>query len=68
MKKRKINWVNIIKALVLIACICQICYMVYIVSIHGFGLSWFGLYILFMCFGWSGVILSDFSKELYHMK
>ena len=67
--KRKLNWKKVIKALFGLGNLCVSVYLIYMMTLHSFisgeyiGLNWFGLYILVLSLGWTGVIYSDFKKD-----
>ena len=65
----KLNWKKVIKAIFGLGNLGVSTYMIYKLTLHSFitgeylGLSWFGLYILILSLGWTGVIYSDFKKD-----
>ena len=62
---KKINWSNVMKALLLIISSLGSLYMSYIFIVKG--LSWLGLYLLFISWGTTGSILFDFQEQMEKM-
>lgn len=65
MKKFKINWSNVMKALLFIISILVLLYMSFIFIVNG--LSWFGVYLLLMSCGTAISLFVDFKEQIEKM-
>ena len=65
MKKIKINWSNVMKALLFIISILVLLYMLFILVVNG--LSWFGVFLLIMSYGTASSIIVNFIEQIGKM-
>ena len=65
MKKIKINWSNVMKALLFIISILVLLYMLFILVVNG--LSWFGVFLLIMSYSTASSIFLNFIEQIQKM-
>ena len=65
MKKIKINWSNVMKALLFIISILVLLYMLFILVVNG--LSWFGVFLLIMSYSTASSIIVNFIEQIEKM-
>lgn len=65
MKKIKINWSNVMKALLFIISILVLLYMLFILVVNG--LSWFGVFLLIMSYGTASSVFLNFIEQIEKM-
>lgn len=70
MKKRKINWINVIKAVVFIFCISMIIHDIFMLTVYGwitgnlYGWSWFGFLTFILFCSIACIIYEDFDEQI----
>lgn len=73
MKRRKIKWLNVIKALGFVGCIGVILHDMYMITIHGWvtgymaSWTWLGFITFIMAFVIAGTIYEDFEEQIKSM-
>lgn len=69
MKKRKIKWINVVKAVLFIFCISMILHDIFMVTVYGWitgshhGFTWFGFITFILFFMITGFIYEDFEEQ-----
>lgn len=70
MKKKKIKWINVIKAIVFIFCISMILHDVYMLTVASwvtgklYSWTWFGLLTFILFCSIAGMIYDDFEEQI----
>lgn len=73
MKRKKINWSNVFKALLFLVSSLESLYLLYMLTIHSIisntllGLSWFGVIAILMSCGTALSIFLDFKEQMKKM-
>lgn len=68
-KVRKIKWLNVIKLMVFVLCVCGILHDIYVLTIktaitgNMYGFTWFGLITFLLLFGVAVCIYADFEEQ-----
>ena len=70
MKKKKIKWINVVKAIVFVFCISMILHDVFMLTIGSwisgnlYGWTWFGFLTFILFCGIAGIIYEDFEEQI----
>lgn len=73
MKKRKIKWGNVIKAIILLICLAVLIKDIYMLTLHSFitgeyvGFSYLGLFISMYCLIITLAIIENFDDQIEKM-
>lgn len=69
MKKRRIKWGNVFKALILIACLAFMLHDFWMLTFHSWftgelvGWTWYGLITFFIIMGTASLLWEDFEEQ-----